>query len=251
MSKLNQIIAVVAGKKARATRLLTESHRGWNKDAISGISKIYAPKAEDGDKLPPESKTIHLDVPSKVRETMAQIADFWDVVITQDTGNTKARASVEVGGKVFLKDLPVTCLLFLEKQMVDLHTFVNNLPVLPPDREWKWDGNRNCHVTDPIGTIRTQKVPKVIVKYEPTKEHPAQTELITQDETVGTWSTTYMSSAIPGQEKAAMLSRIEALQDGIKAAREAANSAEVTQIRMAEHVLQHIFGEMLKKQNEG
>lgn len=251
MVKLNQIIAVVAGKKTRAIKLLTESHRGWNKEAIAGISKTYTPKDENGDKLPAENKTIHLDVPTKVRETMAQIADFWDVVISQDKGNTVAKATVEVNGKTFLEDMPVTCLLFLEKQLVDLHTFVSNLPILPPDRVWKWDGNRNCYVTDPIGTIRSMKVPTVIVKYKPTTEHPAQTELINQDETVGTWNTTYMSSAIPSAEKADMLSRVEALQDAMKAARAAANSVEIEQVHMGAKILQHVFGDKLMKKNEG
>jgi len=251
MPKQNQIVAVVSGKKTRAMKLLTESHRGWSKDAIAGIAKVYTPKDEEGDRLPSESKSIHLNVPEKVRETMAQIADFWDVVATQDTGNTIARATVEVDGKPFLNELPVTCLLFLEKQLIDLHTFVSTLPVLPPDREWKWDGNRNCYVTDPVSSVKTAKKPKVIVKYEATPEHPAQTELFSEDITVGTWSTTYMSSAIPGQEKAAMLARVEALQDSVKQAREAANSAEVEQVQMGNKILQHVFGKMLTKQNEG
>ena len=179
--KLNQVIAVVKGVKSRTQKLLTESHRGWNKEAISGIAKTYSPKADDGDPLPSESKTIHLNMPEKIRDTMDQVASFLDVVMTQEQGNTHAKGTIELDGKSFLMDVPVTSLLFLEHQLVDLHTFVSNLPTLPPDREWKFDKNRNCHVTDPINSVRTQKVPKVIVKYEATKEHPAQTELFSED----------------------------------------------------------------------
>jgi len=241
--KQNQIIAVVQGKKSRAQKLLTESHRGWNKEAISGISKVYTSKTEGGDILPPESKMIHLDVSKKINDTMEQVASFIDAVITQETGNTKASADVEIDEKTFLSKMPVTTLLFLDKQLVDLHTYASNLPVLPPDREWKRDDNKDCYVTDVIKSIRTQKVPKPIVKYEATAEHPAQTELFSEDVTVGTWETIYMSSAIPSRRKSDILHRIETLQDAVKIAREAANSIEVEQIHCGSKILTYIFGD--------
>lgn len=249
-TKINQVVAVVQGKKSRAEKLLTESHRGWNKEAIAGIAKTYAPKAEDGDQLPPESKKIHLNVPDKIRETMDQVGAMLDVVMTQELGNTIARASVEIGGKPFLTDVPVGTLLFLEHQLVDLRTFVSNLPTLPLDRKWKRDDNRNCYVTDPIDSIKTAKKARVIVKYEATKEHPAQTELFSEDVTVGTWTTTYMSSAIPSRQRAEMLRRIEDLQDEVKRARERANSCEVDHVKFGGKFLRHIFGDLLKENEE-
>ncbi len=243
--KLNQIVAVVQGKKSRAQKLLTDSHRGWNKEAISGISKTYEPKDVEGDQLPAESKKIHLNVPVKIRETMEQVEGMLNVVMTQENGNTQARGTIEVDGKNFLTDMPVGTLLFLEHQLVDLHTFVTHLPVLPPDREWKYDDNRDCHVTEPCRSIKTAKRPKVIVKYDATEKHPAQTELFSEDVTVGTWTTTYMSSAIPSRKRAEMLSRIEELQDAVKRAREQANSCEVDQLTYGGKILSHIFGDML------
>lgn len=244
--KLNQVIAVVKGTKARATKLLTDAHQKWNKEAISGIAKTYCPKAENGDPLPPESKLIHLNVPARIREVMEQVSTFFDVVMTQEQGNTNAKATVELDGKAFLTDMPVTTLLFLEHQLVDLHTFVSKLPTLPPDREWKFDTNRDCYATDPIESVRTQKVPKPIVKYHATKEHPAQTELFPEDVTVGTWTTTYMSSAIPTRQRAIMLRRVEELQDAVKRAREAANSLEVDQVKHGHKILNHIFSDLLQ-----
>ncbi len=249
--KLNQVIAVVQGKKTRAQKLLTESHRGWNKEAIAGISKVYQPKAEDGDQLPPESKKIHLNVPDKIRETMDQVASFFDVVMTQEFGNTQAKGTIEVDGNKFLPNMPVTTLLFLEKQLIDLHTFAMNLPVLSPDREWKIDDCRNCYVTDPIRSIKTAKKPKVIVKYDATEKHPAQTEIFSEDITVGTWTTTYMSSAIPSRQRADMLLRIEDLQDAVKRAREQANSLEVDQMTYGRKILRHIFGDLLERNEDG
>lgn len=67
-AKLNQIIAIVTGRKTRAQKLLTESHRGWNKDAIAGIEKTYRPLDDNGDQLPAESKKIHLNVSENQRK---------------------------------------------------------------------------------------------------------------------------------------------------------------------------------------
>ena len=185
-------------------QLLTETHRGWNKDAIAGIVKRYTPRDENGEKLPPENKNIHLDVTKKIEELTKNFVDFWDVVATQETGNVGATSPISVDGKTVVSEQPVTVLLFLEKQIEDLRTFVTNLPSLPADRTWKWDANRNCYITDPVDTVRTQKTPEVIVKYPATPEHPAQTELFAKDIAVGTWETTYLSSAIPEQKKAKM-----------------------------------------------
>lgn len=249
-AKLNQIIAVTQGMKTRAQKRITEAHHGWNPDAISGIAKTYSPKDEDGDKLPPESKRIHVDVSAKVRETMEQVVSFIDAVMTQDEGNTKARSDIAVNGAPLLADVPVTSLLFIEKQLVDLRTFVDKLPTLPLDREWAWNENRNCWATSPIDTVRTQKRPKVIVKYEATKEHPAQTEMIGEDVVAGTWTTQHMSSAIPAQKKAEMMTRVEALQDAVKRAREHANSIDVEQLKRGQTIVDYVFGDMTRAQSK-
>ncbi len=242
MPKLNQIIAVVTGKKSRTQKLLTEIHRGWNQEAISGISKTYTPKDEEGEKYPSEHKRIHVDVPKRIREVATHLEDFYDAVATQESANTEARADVWVDDVAVLRHVPVTVLLFLEKQLVDLYTFVSKLPVLPPDRAWVGDGNRNCYVTDPVESFKTRKVPRAFEKAKATTEHPAQVDTYMEDVVIGTWSTTHMSSALPEQERADAIRRIEQLQDAIKKAREEANSIEVADVSVGEAVLKHCLG---------
>jgi hypothetical protein len=45
--------------------------------------------------------------------------------------------------------VPVPCLLFLEKQLQDVKTFVLSLPVLSINKDWQRDPNRGCYVTTP------------------------------------------------------------------------------------------------------
>ena len=166
---------------------------------------------------------------------------MFDIVATQDQGNTQARAEVAVDGTVILDALPVPTLLFLEKQLQDVHTFVAALPVLEQGEDWTLDVGTGLHKTDPVESIRTKKTQKPIVKYDATKEHPAQTELITEDVTVGHWLTTKFSSALPRPEIVAMLRRVEALQDAVKRAREAANIIEVEPVNIGDSLFTYIF----------
>lgn len=244
-TKLNQINAVVQGKKSRTQKRVTEAHRAWNPDAIMGVTRTYVPKDDDGDVMPPENKAVYLSVATEVGVAVGHLIGLWDVVLTQDLGNTHAVGTIEADG-LKLEGVPVTSLLFLEKQATDLHTLVSALPVLPPDKEWEYDSNRGCFATKPIETLRTQKVLAVLKVAPATKEHPEQCQTYNRDVTAGTWSTTYLSSAIPVQKRDDMIRRVEALQDALKRSRESANSAEVEQVKMGQAIADYVFGDLLK-----
>ncbi len=238
--KLHQTIALVAGKKARAQKLLTEAHHGWNTAAISGMTRTYAPKDEEGDKLPPESKLVHLRVTDRIAEVIAKLIEYYDIVVTQETGNTAAKGPLIIDGETVMM-LPVTAILFLERQLVDLHAFVKQLPTLPADREWHWDDNKNCYATAPVQTVKTNKVPDALVLYPATKEHPAQTQAFNRDVAVGEYTTVHLSSAVPEADKAAMLTRVEKLQDDAKVAREIANSDDAEEQTVGKVILDYVF----------
>ncbi|MHC4397911.1 MAG: DUF7873 family protein [Planctomycetota bacterium] len=232
--KLNQIIALVAGKKTKAQKLLTTVHHGWHKDRITGITRTYTPKDEDGEVFPPESRIVQLRVGTALKVVQKEIEDFLNIVATQEYANTSAKADIVIDDETILSDVPVSALLFLEKQLIGLRTLASNLPTLPTDRVWKEDEAKNCWVTEPEETVKTQKKAEVIVKYDATPEHPAQTDLIHVDRTIGHWKTVHLSGALPEAERDAMVERIEKLQDAVKVAREKANSQEV--------VMQYSFG---------
>jgi len=240
--KLNQIIAVTQSKKARAHNLLTTAHRGWHKDRVNGIARTYKPLDEDGEQLPSENRNVQLLVKEGIGQVAKELIDFYNVVATQEFGNTKAKAPVVVDEQQIIPTVPVTCLLFLEKQLNDLRTFISEFPTLPTDREWQWDENRNCYATKSEVTVKTKKVPTTHVKFQPTEHHPGDAEIINVDKTVGHWTTTHLSGALPAQDKADMIARVEAVQDAVKLAREEANSVEVEpQKNFGKLILNYIF----------
>lgn len=243
MGKLNQVIAVVAGKKAGATKAITEAYHLIQKAPLfDGISRVYRPKAEDGDKLPPETKSIQVKVSGLIELVRAALCEMYDVVATQDSANTLAKSDVVVDGKAILKDVPVTHLLFLEKQVNDLTTFIGKLPTLDPAECWKYSQAGDQWISATSETTRTRKVPRAFVKAEATKEHPAQVETFHEDEVAGYWNTVKFSGAIPAKDKNDMLVRAKRLHEAIVQAREAANSIEAKPVSVGKEVLSYVFG---------
>jgi hypothetical protein len=241
--KLSKIVAVEKSVKSASYRFFTDLYHRLQKPALlAGISRVYRSKDDDGDVLPSEESRVQQRAQDAITEASEKLVELFDVVATKDWGNTAARGTVVVDGEVLLADAPVTYLLFLEKQLSDIKAFVEKLPVLDAGEVWRWDENQACYATDPVETHRTKKVPRVLVKYEATEEHPAQTEVWQEDVVVGYWKSIKYSGAYPAQKKKALIERVEKLGRAVKYAREEANSVEVENQRVGRKILDWIFG---------
>jgi hypothetical protein len=242
MTKLNQIIAVEKGIKSKSYAELTEAHHNVQKQALlSGISRSYQPKDEEGEQLPPESTRVQLKAEDILRQTTANLTRLFDVTATKDWANCVARADVAVDGATILREVPVSYLLFLEKQLSDLTTFVKKLPILDAAETWTHDPSSDTWKTEPVRTLRTKKVPRNHVKAEATEKHPAQVDVYYEDIAIGTWTTTKFSGAVPAQRVNELLERVEKLTVAVKFAREEANTFEVTDQRVGDAVFAYLF----------
>lgn len=244
MTKLSQIIAVEKGVKSDATRRVTDLHRDVQKQPLlSGISRSYKPRDDEGDKLPPESTRVQVRADDVLAEVAGILTRLFDVTLTKDAANCKAVADVIVGGRALLKAVPVTYLLFLEKQLTDVHTFVAKLPLLDPAEEWEdgIDPVTGCRATKPAQTVRSKKIPRNHVVSEATREHPAQVQVYTEDVPVGDWTTVKYSGALPATRVRTLLDRVEELQRAVKYAREEANATEVTDRTAGEVIFGFLF----------
>lgn len=239
MTKLNQIIAVESGIKGKATRDETDLYRVLAKPApFTGISRVYRKKDEDGDDYPSESVPVQITVDDVLEKLTGSLTRLFDVTLTKEVANAQAKADVVVDGNVLLSDVPVTYLLFLEKQLVNLNTFVSKLPVLDPTVRWHKDDNTGTYASEEVETAKGKKVLKVLEKAAATDKHPAQVETYHEDVVIGYWSKVDFSGNIPATRKAELLDRVEKLSTAVKFAREEANSAVVVD----EHVADTVFG---------
>lgn len=243
MGKLCQVIAAEKGLKQAVLRDVTDIYQQLQKaPLLSGIRRTYQPKDEEGDRLPSEVTRVQLTVESAMVKVKERLTELFDVTATKEEGNRGAEADIVVDGKVIAAKVPVTYLLFLEKQLTDIATFVKKLPTLDPSESWTWDKNQGCFVTEPAGTLRTKKVFRNHVKAEATEKHPAQVEVYSEDVPIGTWTTVKMSGAITPTYAQELARRVEQLQIAVKAAREEANALEVKPVKIGHQIFDYLFG---------
>lgn len=243
MPKLNQIVAVEKGLKARTAATITEIYKQLQKPALyAGLHRAYTPIDDEGDKLPSESTRVQKSVDANLEDAAEALTKLFDVVLTKETGNSVAKADVKTStGTVLVADASVPYLLFLEKQLTDLKTMVSKVPLRDPAEIWSEDAANGGARTEPVQTTRTQKIPRVLTLAPSTDKHPAQTQVYMHDKIVGTWATTKYSGAMSVIRRDVILSRIDCLIDAVKQAREEANSVEVEQKKVGSEIFEYLL----------
>lgn len=236
--KLNQIIAIEKGVKSRVYGDITQMDKLSQKPALfDGFAKDYEPLNEDEQQFPPEKQRVQQRADAMIKEAGKKLEELFNITATKDFANCEAKADVKVDGQVLVEGAPATYLLFLEKQLKDLQTFVGRMPTLDPSYDWAPDVNSNLYKTEALKTAKTKKVTKPLLLAPATEHHPAQTDKITEDVIVGYWKAVKLSGALPQPRKEAILEKIEKLQRAVKMAREEANNTEVNKVEPGSQLL--------------
>lgn len=243
MTKLNQIIAVEKGIKAQTNRAITDVYHKLQKTQLfGGLSRTYRPKDDDGEELPGESVKVQLKAEEVLADGAKAFIKLFDVVLTKDEANREAAGEIVVDGLTIASDVPVSTLLFLEKQLGDVQTMIGKIPVLDPAETWHYDATADCWRAEDVQTTRTKKIPRNHVKSPATERHPAQVEVYNEDVVVGLWTKTTFSGAMPASRVRELSERVTKLQTAVKYAREQANSIEIIQQRMGDGIFTYILG---------
>ena len=247
MPKLNQIIAVEKGEKARAfERFRDIDHKLGRHQLLAGLTRTYQPRDDDGERLPPESVQVQVNAADALDDAADALTKLFDVTATKEWANTQARADVTVDGQVLLSDVPVTYLLFLERQLTDIRTFVGRLPTLSAGVEWHYDETQGVYASEPVETHRTKKVPRNHVKWappDPSFKQPAQVEMYHEDVVAGYWTKIDYSGALPVDRVRQLQDRVDLVLRAVRFAREQANSTDVDNVEVGRRVFDYLFAE--------
>lgn len=243
MAKLCQITALLTGKKTATEKAITEIYHKLQKPVLfSGLSKKYTPKDEEGEVFPDEGQKVQVKSKDVLQDIRAAMVNLLDLTATQDVANCESKVDVKIDGKVVMTGLPPTNLLFLEKQLMNLHTLLATIPVLDPSENWTYSPDAGYNVSEKTTTTKTKKTPRNHIKYEATKEHPAQVEMYFEDVVIGTFDTLRFSGALSADERTAILGRVEKLRDAVKLAREEANSVEAKEKKVGDAIFDYLLG---------
>jgi len=243
VTELHQVLAIEKGTKTRAYRALTDAHHLLqNTSKLSGVSRTYRAKDEDGDRLPSESTRLQVRTEDVLSSVRAGLTELFDVTLTKDVANQEAVGDIYIDGQAIAHGVPVSYLLFLEKQLVDLTTFIDKLPVLDPGEDWVYDATADAYTTS-VETTRTKKVPRNHVKAAATDKHQAQVDVYFEDVVVGYWTTTKLSGALAQKDVNGLKARVVELSNAVKTAREAANSFSVTKQEIGTKLFNFLLGD--------
>lgn len=237
--RMAQLIAVAGSTKEETkARLEQLGHIARSADLFRGHEQVY-------ENLFPDTRVSEPGTSQKVRATTAlvleavrlQMTANMDLVRTLDDANTAAFADVEVPGPggapvVLLEHVPVGHMLWLVRETEALITLVSALPELDPGREWVPAGD-GLSKYGPVESFKTEKVPgDVEIVVPPTDKFPAQTRTLPdKDIVVGKRHKTTFSGEVDRDRKRVLLERLAQLRDGLRKAREEANSARVPEKR--------------------
>jgi hypothetical protein len=249
MSKLHELLSVAGNLKSQADKVRTDLMETFEKKRQLFGEKIvsFTPSLEGANTVVETQSDLQSTVPKELEWIAVHLAKALDIQYQISEANMEARADVVLeDGSVLLKLLPATQLLELENRLQEIQGLVVKVPTLDPAKGFILDTARGKGVFKAREVVkpRSKKVMKVLVKYEATKEHPAQTDVYNEDVPVGVILEQEWSGMITPAAKAEMLDRCEQVLRAVKRARSRANDldVDVTSKKIGKQVLSFIFG---------
>lgn len=239
---LNQLVALRKGIQSETHNAITRWHRDLQKaPLLNGFVKTYRKLREEDPDLPGERHLVQLRADDLLNKIQLEYVRRWDVTAAVDWTNCAARADVVVGDRPVIENAPVSFLIFMEKQLDNLHTIVSEAVVLDSSEKWTWNDDEQAWATERTSTVRSKKEPRTIVVVPATEHHPAQLRDYQEDVPAGYWDTIRFSGALEGRRRAQLLERIRELREAVKVARQQANMTPAQQPKPAAGVFDYLF----------
>lgn len=243
--KLHELLAVESDLAATYNHILEETTRTFNKkdEHFYGFNRHLEWFEEGNPAQPEEHKAMDTTVQDKLDYQKKHIVRYLDAVLQKETANQTATADIMVDGVTIAANVPVAFLLNLEKKLDQIKQVYRAIPTLPPSIDWIKDESKGANVYRrkyPEEQLKTEKMFKVQVLYDATKEHPAQVEKIPETKNVGKYIRHVWTGVMSPAEKSAVLERIDKLQRAVKKARQRANSIEFEHVGIGTALFDYI-----------
>lgn len=254
-AQLHESIAVREGLKTQAAQVMGGEIDNFNKKAhlFRGLRTTFTGNAENAQPVVEADEPLNAVVQENLEYAIQHFCKSMECELQVEEGNQRANADVVVDGVTIFKDAPATFLLQLEKRLNDVMRVFQAMPTLDPALGFAPDAaaaKRGTFVSRPQVRKRTQKVAEVLVKYQATKEHPAQTEIVTMDKDVGLIETVHLSGMLTPHDKANRIQRLEKLMRAVKKARSTANRVEVKTARATAELKNYLIGADAMRQDD-
>lgn len=247
-SQLHALLAVSNSTDTQAVKVLNELVQTTFEKKVHHFGRkvvTFIPLDENQKPVTESQSDIQTTVAKEIEWASQHLIKRIDLEATIGEANTLARADVVLeDGTIFLKSVPATVLLELEKRFTELQRLALSIPTLDPTKGFTPDAQTGTWIARDIVKTRTKKTPRVLVKYEATAAHPAQTEVFQEDVPVGTLNESEWSSLITPAQKSEIINRVEVLLRAVKYARSVANNTTVEHVQIGKSIMDYIFRDL-------
>jgi len=245
--KLHQTLALLKGTASDAHAVITRAHHDLMKtQLLTGLRKVYrAADDEDTVTYPTEHQKVQLKANEVIAGMIPSQVRLFDITAMRDFSNMRASANVVVDGEILVEDAPIPYLLWMEKQLKDLETFVKKIPVLNPEFNWSPDAAEGWQ-SDPVDTTKTKKVKRVLTLHPGTDKHPPQVQPYDEDVVQGYWTTVRYSGAMRQEDVNTLTKRVRKLQDAVKVAIAEANSIDAVDPKPGKKIFDFVFADVVE-----
>lgn len=247
-TKVHELLAVQGSLAGQASKVRSDLATTFEKK--SHLFKAHKKSFTSSEENAPTIVEEQLDIQSTVRDEIEWVskplAKAVDAGYQIDLANTAAKADIKTeDGDILAKDIPATTLLWLEKRIAEWKELIAAIPTLDPAKGFQPDpehGHGHYKARDVVKQ-RKVKTKKLYVKYQATKEHPAQTELVDEDVPIGSILEQEWSGLITPAKKADLLDRVETLYRAVTKARSKANdhSIDTEANKLGKELLDFVF----------
>lgn len=192
---------------------------------------------------PAEYQELTKTVSGELLQQKKAVIRYFDVWLQKERTNQEAFADIIIEGNVIVHNLPATFLLGLENRLRKIKDVYMKIPTLPPSVKWEEDTTKGKGIyrrVNPEEVLKTEKIFKVQVLYEATKEHPAQVDKISETKSIGIKRKEVWTSVLAPAEKISLIEKINKLLLAVKQARQRANSATVVGDTVGEELFDYI-----------
>lgn len=245
MPKLHELLAIEGSLEKQADKVRNDLIDTFNKKRhLFEEKRVNFISSVEGI---PNSLETQSDAQTSVKKEFTLLQSFIVKAIDASyqiaEANTKARADIVLdNGSVLVANVPATSLLELEKRMSEIHSLISAVPTLDPAKGFSFDNVRNLYKARSVVKTRTRKERHVLIKYEATPQHPAQTEAYDKDVPIGTLEEQEWSGLLTPTEKSVLINRVEEIVRAVRRARSRANETEIDQSKkIAANLLSYIF----------
>lgn len=246
MTTLGQIVGITKGTRTSAQRDFDAIYKTFQKPQLfNGFTKTHTP-FEGTMQQPAQDQLVQENATTLLQRMEQVLTRAFDVEATKDYTDTKAKANVILSdGTVLLTGVPVSHLLWLEKQFSNFVTVFRALPIQSAAETWDAAANLDLGVlrTPAQDTPTTKKDVDFRVVWAPQEgqSQPPEIREVTRDVQSGIWTTVKFTSAISPQDKELLVSRATDLLNATKQAIVQANHQEAQDVSEGSRIFSFLF----------